>query len=310
MNQKKLVIYTVITGEYDYLKDPEYISNNCDYICFTNNPSLRSNVWQIRLENNLGNLNATKWQRRHKVMTHEYLPEYEWSIYIDGNVRIIGDMIQYLKTESKGSPVLCLKHPYRNNAFEEAEECINLNKDLDVTIRAQMETYRKEGYMGENGLVASGILARKHMDPTVIHLMKIWWHEIETKSKRDQLSFNYACWKCNFQYDASELMCWKSPYWLNPGIHTNDIRTLEEELIDHIQLIALKEYQLQELNEKISVQEHELENVNTQLKELKSEMQKLNIQLMQEIQVSRNLTEELNNIKHKKIWKLLKLFYL
>ena len=30
--------------------------------------------------------------------------------------------------------------------------------------------------------------------------MKNWWSEIENNSVRDQLSFNYVCWKINIQY--------------------------------------------------------------------------------------------------------------
>ena len=95
----KIVVYTVIMGDYDYLKNPEYIMENCDYICFTNNPNLKSDIWQIRYDADT-QLDNTKWQRRHKVMVHEYLPEYDWSVYIDGNVRIIGDFRKYIREES------------------------------------------------------------------------------------------------------------------------------------------------------------------------------------------------------------------
>lgn len=191
-NEQKLVIYTVIMGDYDYLKDPEFITPNCDYICFTNNRNLKSDIWKIKYDES-DILDNTKWQRRHKVMAHEYLSEYEWSVYVDGNVRILGNMREYIEKESKKSPILCLKHPDRENVFEEAEECIKLGKDNPEIIRKQMEGYRQEGYPGDNGLVVSNVLVRKHMDPQVIELMKIWWDEIERKSRRDQLSFNYAC---------------------------------------------------------------------------------------------------------------------
>ena len=41
---------------------------------------------------------------------------------MDGNVRIIGDFRKYIEQESKGAPILCLKHPSRNSVYEEAEE--------------------------------------------------------------------------------------------------------------------------------------------------------------------------------------------
>ena len=275
---KKIVVYTVIMGDYDYLKDPEYIMENCDYICFTNNPNLKSDIWQIRYDADT-QLDNTKWQRRHKVMVHEYLPEYDWSIYVDGNVRIIGDLRKYIEEESKGAPMLCLKHPDRDNAYDEAEECIKLRKDNPEIIRKQMEDYRKEGYEADNGLAVTNVLVRKHMEPQIINLMELWWKEIETKSRRDQLSFNYVCWKADFKYDVSEMKCWKSKYWLNPGIHTSDIKKCEYELIEHLQLEAYMQYLLQEREKYIVLKERELEDVNTQLGWKKQKLEDANTQL-------------------------------
>ena len=76
IRNSKLVIYTCIIGEYDYLKDPEYIDDNCDYICFTNNPKLKSDIWQIRFIENR-DMNVTKWQRHYKLFPNIYLSEYD-----------------------------------------------------------------------------------------------------------------------------------------------------------------------------------------------------------------------------------------
>lgn len=42
VKNKKIVIYTAFTGNYDNLKEPEYIDENCDYVCFTDNPNIKS----------------------------------------------------------------------------------------------------------------------------------------------------------------------------------------------------------------------------------------------------------------------------
>ena len=46
----------------------------------------------------------------------------------------------------------------------------------------------------------SGIIVRDHNNPTCIDLMEQWWNQIKTKSKRDQVSFNYLIWKNNLKY--------------------------------------------------------------------------------------------------------------
>ncbi len=104
----KLVIYTVIIDGYDTLKEPEFLDENCDYVCFTNDKKLTSEIWQIRLieETHLDN---TRLQRMYKILPHRFLSEYEYSIYIDGNVRIIGCFRDFVKKEWRGASLLGLK---------------------------------------------------------------------------------------------------------------------------------------------------------------------------------------------------------
>ena len=44
-------------------------------------------------------------------------------------------------------------------------------------------------------MVQSGVIFRKHNDPNCIKLMECWANELQFKSHRDQLSFNYAVGK-------------------------------------------------------------------------------------------------------------------
>ena len=39
----------------------------------------------------------------------------------------------------------------------------------------------------------------------VKELMDEWWNEVKSMSRRDQLSFNYVCWKKDFQYSICNL---------------------------------------------------------------------------------------------------------
>ncbi len=100
--------------------------------------------------------------------------------------------------------------------------------------------------MADNGLTATGIIFRKNNDQQLIKVMEDWWEEIQNNSRRDQLSFCYVCWKNHFEYDVSELKCYRSDYWLNPGIHTDNIRDVEKELIDHIQQVDYYQYLIKE----------------------------------------------------------------
>ncbi len=206
------VIYTVITGEYDKLREPEKTDGRFDYICFTDNTNLRSEVWDIRIIENEEKLDKVRTARKYKILCHEFLKEYDYSVYVDGKIQIIGDIRKYMESYSKGSPMLCFPHFARSCAYEEAVSCIKFGKDDAAVITKQMNKYRQEGYPVNNGLVDSACLVRQHHNILLQKTMEDWWAEVQNGSRRDQLSIGYVCWKNNFHYDLSDLFIYHNEY--------------------------------------------------------------------------------------------------
>lgn len=196
-----IVIYTAISNNYDGLKDPIVVSKNCDYICFTDNKNIKSKVWKTR-EFAPSELDDVRKCREIKLRPHKYLQEYEYSIWIDGNIELIKDVNDLIK-EQKLTPQIELftfQHPVRNCIYTEAEECIKEKKDNDNLILAQIKKYFDEGYPNNHGLVESNVILRRHNSKQLIRVMEDWWSEIVNYSRRDQLSFNYVTWKNNYRY--------------------------------------------------------------------------------------------------------------
>lgn len=210
--QGKGVIYTVITGGYDILSKPEYIDSEFDYVCFTDDPSLTSDLWDIRYVENKEGLDMARLSRKYKILCHKFLEEYDYSIYIDGKLQIIGDMKKYLELYSRGKAMLCFPHFVRDCAYEEAKVCAALGKDAPEVIRNQMGGYAKEGYPSKHGLTDCACMVRGHRDKVLQQVMECWWEEVKSKSRRDQLSFGYACWKNRFSYDLSDLYTYKNDF--------------------------------------------------------------------------------------------------
>ena len=208
----KGVIYTAITGDYDDVKEPGFIHPDYDYILFTNNPRLKSDIWEVRYVENEEELDNVKLARRIKILGHEYLPEYDFSIWVDANMEIIGDMDDYKNKYRRKELMLCFNHPKNNCIYQEKEDCLALKKDIPEIMELQMERYRQEGYPKNNGVISSGVLVRELHNEKVRKVMETWWKEILNGSRRDQLSFNYACWKNDFVYDTSELSIYGNEY--------------------------------------------------------------------------------------------------
>lgn len=194
------VIYTVITGGYDTLKSQPKV-DGFDYICFTDDINLKSDCWKIvPLPEDVDGLSDAKKNRKVKILAHRYLPEYNFSIYIDANIDVKSEkeLLSFIKqncTEDKGY-FFAGQHPYnRDCIYDEAIALIGLKKDKQETIEKQVDEYRKEGFPKHFGLTQNGILFRYHNNEDCKELMECWWNEVKQKSHRDQLSLFYAKWK-------------------------------------------------------------------------------------------------------------------
>jgi GT2 family glycosyltransferase len=193
-SRKKIVIYSAISGDYDELKRPEYVSEGCDYVCFSDKRIGNHHNWQIR-PFDYYNADPTRTARYVKLHPHVYFPDYEWSIWVDANLLIVGDVADFISGMPLNCHVATFKHPDRDCIYDEASKCIDLKLDKPEIIMAQVNRYRSENYPHNLGLSETNVIVRKHNEEDVIQLMNDWWKEIDNGSKRDQLSLNYVAYK-------------------------------------------------------------------------------------------------------------------
>lgn len=211
----RIVIYTCIIGDYDDLRQPLVIDERCDYVCFTDQPPEGdTGVWQIRPLASPEGLDFIRAQRYHKFLPHLLFPEYDYSIYMDGNLQIQKPMRDFVATYAKDASFLCAKHPVRDCLYEEAEEVLIWGFALEEDVTKQIARYREEGFPAHYGLICANCLVRAHHDPALVHLMELWYHELSIGAPRDQLSFSYCVWKLGFSYDAIALDSHNNPFYL------------------------------------------------------------------------------------------------
>lgn len=179
----KKAIYTAIFGDYDYFKEPEYNNDDYDYHLFTDNRNIKSNKYTIHILNG-----DVRKAREIKLLHHKYLLDYDFSIWLDGNIIQKCNINQL--ADKQRADFMCMKHPKRNCIFDEANACLDMNKGNIETIQSQMIRYRKKGFPANMGLIASGILFRKHTKK-VNEMCENWYKQLQQGSYRDLLSFNY-----------------------------------------------------------------------------------------------------------------------
>ena len=131
-----------------------------------------------------------------KLLPHIFLPEYDLSISLDASLRIESELDSVLAAYFPlEADMAVMKHPSRDCTYAEAVACIRLKKDDPEVIKRQIQRYRKAGFPQDYGLVACGIMVRRHQTPSVQKHCEYWWEQVRRGSFRDQLSFNYVLWK-------------------------------------------------------------------------------------------------------------------
>ena len=187
------IVYTCLFGDYEPLRNPfrpEF--RGFRKICFTDNPDLRSEGWEIRYCPK-SSLDAARESRRYKLMPQCFLPECTWSLYVDNSISFLKSPMHLFEyAVSNGKDMYCFAHELRDCIYDEAETIIIEDIDDERRVRAQMDRYRALGYPEHAGLPAGTVLLRKHGVPSLARMGEIWFEQVLHFSKRDQLSFPFA----------------------------------------------------------------------------------------------------------------------
>ena len=197
-SRNKGCCYTVITGGYDSLREPEIITDSCDYICFTDDMSIKSNVWKILpIPEELNEYSQCKKARCIKILPYKFIPnynQYDYTVYVDGSMLIKTNLNFFFNNICNSADFSVPIHYCRNCIYEEREECVRIGKDNGIESEKQIYKYKEEGFPEHFGLNETGLLVRKNTED-VKTVCNLWWEEVKNGSHRDQLSFNYCLWK-------------------------------------------------------------------------------------------------------------------
>jgi O-antigen biosynthesis protein len=196
---KRIAVYTAIFDGYDELQQPEVVSNDADYICFSDMPIKSPGVWQVRALDYF-HTNPRRTARFAKVHPHIYFPDHEWSLWIDGRVRLRIDPMDLVRQSS--GDLTAFWHPERVSPFQEAEEVIALGLDNPDIVNRQMSRQRDVGFPADAPLHETNVLLRRHMSEQVVAHSRIWFAEIQSGSLRDQLSFDFAGWRAGVPIES------------------------------------------------------------------------------------------------------------
>ena len=205
-------VYTVLTGGYDRLLASRCVAHGWDFIAFVDDPAaVNSPHWQIR-KLDVGDYDRQAASRLPKILPHRFLAEYDFSLYIDANMRLRGELDR-LGDRTNWPVFSSVNHPWRSCVYTELRQIANLAKAPVASANAQIARYETEGVPGDLGLFENGFLLRQHMNPAALAIAESWWAEfIRSETRRDQPALAVALWR--LQRKIESISCTERTRWV------------------------------------------------------------------------------------------------
>lgn len=208
--KKRLVVYTAIFNGRDRYREPS--SGDFDCVLFTDKP-IETNRTRVVVVPNVFPEDPVRTARFFKLMPQLFFYEYEYTMWRDGQIDFKEPIDVDALTRAIGNAsIATLVHRERTCVYQELEKCTEFLLDDPETMRRQVEGYRQEGYPALRGLSETGVVLRR-AQPESDAFNFAWWRELSTKSRRDQLSFDYVAWKLGIKvaHFPGDVSC--SPYF-------------------------------------------------------------------------------------------------
>lgn len=145
-----IIVYTVLTNNYDWLKKVEPIEG-VRFVCFTDDTDRDCLGWELR--------EAKYHNRWYKWHSHLLFPT-DTSIYIDASCKLTKTP-QELVQELADKSILQCNHEMRTCVYKEAQQVINYNLASPVDVNKWVAYLKEAEYPKDYGLYRNGLIVRK-----------------------------------------------------------------------------------------------------------------------------------------------------
>lgn len=234
--ESRICVYTCLIGTAEALNEqPVAAASSIPFICFTDNSDLRSETWQLRQVRPLFAMDHARSQRVVKLSPHEYLGDFDSSLYIDNTVLLKQPPEALIAQHYPSSGFGLAEHSYRGTVLDEFLRVSAEGLDDQNRIFEQLNHYtfccpevlREKPFWG-------AILLRNHRNTAVRRMLDLWLAHILRYSRRDQLSVNFAFRVSGLTPDVFRLDNFQSDFHTWPHRNIGGARTrIYQPMADH-----------------------------------------------------------------------------
>ena len=205
---KRIAVYTSVYGGYDKILEPLYRDPMCDYFIFTDQKIDDNSIWKkIDFDDIPSFINTNFLKNRYvKMFPHKILKEYDYSVYIDGNLQITSEISLMFKDFSSRTGIAMHKHPSNSSIYEEVMYNRRLGKITNSDADFLSNLYKKNNMPDHFGMFEGNVICRCSNNPKCIEIMGKWWDEVYKGVKRDQLYFTYVLFILGYKFQDIALI--------------------------------------------------------------------------------------------------------
>lgn len=215
----RLCVFTAIFGRYDALLDqPVSARSDARFICFTDDPDLTSDTWEIRVVEPAFAADSVRSARLHKILGPHVDFEFDVSVYIDASV-LLRETPEVLVSEwlPEGADMALPLHSYRDHLVDEFDEVIRLNYDDRARVYEQLADYAETAPHVLSARPHWTAILIRRPNGAVRRAMRVWADHVLRYSRRDQLSIMLAL-DAGVEYSGVEVDNFESRFHEWPAI--------------------------------------------------------------------------------------------
>jgi hypothetical protein len=189
-----VAVITSIYGGYDALLDPpEQSVDVARWVCVTDDPDLKSDVWDVVVDRRPGDPPRLA-AKLAKVLPMEYVGRghlHDRIVRIDGATFLRhGDSLAELIDAAGDAVIAQFPHPARSCIYTELEAAATQPKYHGQPLREQVGSYQAAGHPADWGLWETGVLVYRYglAADLLTSFGAAWLAEMRRWSLQDQLS--------------------------------------------------------------------------------------------------------------------------
>lgn len=192
-SDERIAVYTSVFGKYDRIQEPLFKADNIDYFIVTDQEVPENSMWKkiphktAAFDERLSNAEKSRY---FKMKPEVLFENYKYSIYVDGNIKIISDLTPYTKLLGD-TGIGFHAHSQRNCSYKELEAIKMAYKAKKEDADSYAAFLKEHRFPKDYGLLECGVIVREHNNPICKKVMDEWWLQFMNKIKRDQVSLPF-----------------------------------------------------------------------------------------------------------------------